>query len=77
VSPREIAADELDQVVVAMAAPERWAVAVFFQGELLCVCNGTYPDESKARAVAAEKRRMFTQHEVRVYKSETFWTEAA
>jgi hypothetical protein len=76
-SPRELDLDELEQAAEALSQPARYAVAIFYEGELLCTCNGTYPDRLRAEKLAAEKRRMFPRHTVRVLRGETTWTEEA
>jgi hypothetical protein len=75
-SPRGLEDDLLYQASAELEAPERFAVALFYNDELVCVCNGRHPNREHADRAAAEKRRALPTHTVKVFRAVTTWEAA-
>jgi hypothetical protein len=61
--------------VITLDEPVRWGVLLLFDGEVLGNARDLYPSEGAARARAAELRRRFPRHEIRLIRRTVVWTE--
>jgi hypothetical protein len=61
--------------VMALDEPVQWGVLMLYDGEVLGNARVLYPSEAAARARAAELRRRYPRHEIRLIRRTVVWTE--
>jgi hypothetical protein len=63
------------EAAAVLDEPEKWAVLLMFDGEVLGTLHELYPSEPAGRAPAAELRQRYPLHEIRMVRRTVVWTD--